>query len=103
MPIPFSSTGARTTSNVPAQSLTIMNDPFIHEIASRWGKSIANDQGSREEKLASIYWSTFARPPTQNELDSGLQFLDEMKGNDVQAWASFVHVLFSSKEFLYLI
>jgi len=32
-PIPFSTMGRRSLSNVPAQALILMNDPFVQEQA----------------------------------------------------------------------
>ena len=37
MPVPFTAFGRRNVSNVPAQSLSLMNDPFVAEQAG--GKS----------------------------------------------------------------
>ncbi|RMG28356.1 MAG: DUF1553 domain-containing protein, partial [Bacteroidetes bacterium] len=36
MPIPFSTFGRRNTTNVPAQSLMLMNDPLVQELALSW-------------------------------------------------------------------
>ncbi len=36
MPIPFSSMGRRSISNVPAQALILMNDPFVLAQAELW-------------------------------------------------------------------
>ena len=38
MPIPFSTIGRRSVSNVPAQALILMNDPFVVEQAKRVGR-----------------------------------------------------------------
>ena len=35
-PIPFSTVGRRNVSNVPAQALILMNDPFVAEQAEKW-------------------------------------------------------------------
>ena len=40
MPQPLSTFGRRTTSNVPAQSLIMMNDPFVVEQSKLWAKRI---------------------------------------------------------------
>jgi hypothetical protein len=45
-PVPFSSMGRRNVSNVPAQSLILMNDPFVVEQAKRWAERALN-QGSK--------------------------------------------------------
>jgi hypothetical protein len=38
-PIPFTTFGKRAQSNVPAQSLILMNDPFVIEQAKAWAAS----------------------------------------------------------------
>ena len=42
-PIPFTTTGRRAVTNVPAQSLALMNSPFVIEGASRWAERLAGD------------------------------------------------------------
>ena len=37
-PIPFSTVGRRNVSNVPAQALILLNDPFVHEQAAVWAE-----------------------------------------------------------------
>ena len=36
LPVPATTTGRRSRSNVPAQSLVLMNDPFVHEQSRLW-------------------------------------------------------------------
>ena len=38
-PVPTSTKGRRDVTNVPAQSLTMMNDPFIISLAERLAKA----------------------------------------------------------------
>ena len=47
-PIPFSTVGRRTVSNVPAQALILMNDPFVHQQAEAWGAARAVAAGTAE-------------------------------------------------------
>src|SRR5213078_908984 len=37
-PIPFTTIGRRNVSNVPAQALILMNDPFVVAQAKRWAQ-----------------------------------------------------------------
>ena len=39
-PIPFSTVGRRQVSNVPAQALILMNDPFVQQQAELWAKTV---------------------------------------------------------------
>jgi hypothetical protein len=53
MPIPFTTFGARSVSNVPAQALVLMNDPFVIEQTRHWAKRILQDPGSPEHRVQS--------------------------------------------------
>ena len=53
MPSPFGPKGRRSSSNVPAQALTLMNDPFVQRMAVIWAKSTA--QIKRPSKQGPTY------------------------------------------------
>ena len=46
-PIPFSTIGRRNISNVPAQALILMNDPFVSEQAKLWARQILADPAAK--------------------------------------------------------
>jgi len=97
-PSPFSTVGRRTVSNVPAQSLILMNDPFVHQQAAVWEKRVLAETGNDRERIERMYLSGFARPPTSAELADCLAFVR----NKPAAWGELAHVLFNVKEFIYL-
>jgi hypothetical protein len=106
-PTPFSTVGRRTVSNVPAQALILMNDPFVHLQAELWAKGIMARGGRTEERITAMYRGAFARPPSADELRFCLEFLDQQhpsgdKRDDPAAWADLAHVLFNAKEFIFL-
>jgi cytochrome c553/mono/diheme cytochrome c family protein len=107
-PIPFSTVGRRQVSNVPAQALILLNDPFVHQQASRWGRAVHAGQVPPAEKVRRMYLNAFGRPPTADETAACLEFLAEQtsrygKGKDSpEAWADLAHTLFNTKEFIYL-
>ena len=45
-PIPFSSMGRRSVSNVPAQALILMNDPFVVDQAKLWASHVLSASGN---------------------------------------------------------
>jgi hypothetical protein len=47
-PLPASTVGRRNVSNVPAQALILMNDPFVVEQAGRWAEQLLAAGGARE-------------------------------------------------------
>ncbi len=56
-PIPFSTFGRRNTSNVPAQSLTMLNDPFVAAQAEAWGERLVEmAHATIEERITHIIY-----------------------------------------------
>ncbi len=107
-PSPFSTMGRRTVSNVPAQALILLNDPFVHQQAEVWAKRVLAKKGSDKDCIAGMYVSAFGRPPTETELKDCLDFLGQQgklagkKADDVAVWSDLAHVLYNVKEFIYL-
>jgi hypothetical protein len=100
-PIPFSTVGRRSVSNVPAQALILMNDPFVHLQAVVWARRVLAGGGSPREQVQRMYLAAFGRPATRGECRHCLEFL-EGQGDDAAAWADLAHVLFNTKEFIFL-
>ena len=107
-PVPFSSMGRRNVSNVPAQSLILMNDPFVVEQAKRWAERAMNQGSDVEANIDWMYKSAFARMPTEMEKRVAMEFLDaSLTGSSDpsvyrERWSHFAHVLINTKEFLFL-
>ncbi len=114
LPIPFSTFGRRNTTNVPAQSLTLLNDPFVHLQAERWAEKIlAGKKRTLEERVQDIYWSAFARQASAKEMEGARTYLadlaeeygsslEDMKDNP-QLWKDYCHSIFNLKEFIFLL
>jgi hypothetical protein len=100
-PIPFSTVGKRTVSNVPAQALILMNDPFVHQQARHWAERVLARPASAAERITGMYLSAFSRPPSEAELAVCLAFL-KSQTEDPKTWADLAHVLFNAKEFIFL-
>jgi hypothetical protein len=98
-PIPFSTVGRRQVSNVPAQALILMNDPFVHAMAEAWGKKLAAG-GTVEERVKGVYLTAFGRPATTEEVKVCLEFLGE--NPDAKRWADLAHAMFNAKEFVFV-
>ena len=77
MPVPFSTMGRRNVSNVPAQALTLMNDPMVVAQARLWAQRVMDDPAqSARARLDQLYETAFGRPPTDQEARACLAFLD---------------------------
>ncbi|MCP5517423.1 MAG: PSD1 domain-containing protein [Verrucomicrobiales bacterium] len=113
-PIPFTTIGRRTQSNVPAQSLILMNDPFVVGQAALWAERLCAEPATPlRERVRRAYLEVFSRPPTAGEIERAGRFLDEQKATRTEPlaetgaaaepiWQDLCHVLLNTKEFLYL-
>jgi hypothetical protein len=97
-PIPFSTVGRRQVSNVPAQALTLLNDPFVLQQAEVWGKKLGASDGDR---IGTMYREALGRPPTSGEVEACREFV---AGRDhaPAAWAALAHAVFNLKEFVFV-
>jgi hypothetical protein len=112
-PIPFTTFGKRTVTNVPAQALILMNDPFIHNQAAVMVKKM-NEKGISgfTARIQWIYQRAFSRNPSEEEIISARSFYESLKKKhqgkdkkllDEMIWKDFIHTHFNLKEFIYLI
>src|SRR6516165_2457146 len=97
LPIPFSTMGKRTVSNVPAQALILMNDPFVHQQADLWAKRVLAEKGTNEDRVRGMYLDAFSRPPTEAEMAACTGYLGRTP--EERRWADLAHVLINTKEF----
>jgi hypothetical protein len=106
MPPPLNTTGRRAVSNVPAQALTLMNDPFVAGQAQVWAKRVLGIPGlDPAGRVRQMYLEAYARPPSERELATALRFLDRQRaerGEDAGAWSDLAQLLINVKEFIYL-
>lgn len=107
-PNPFSTVGRRTVSNVPAQALILMNDPFVIEQASHWAAKILSESAgsTNEQRIDQMYRQAFGRPPTQAETADAVAFLETQNAGaadqEREAWNHLCHVMFNLKEFVFV-
>jgi uncharacterized protein DUF1553/uncharacterized protein DUF1549/cytochrome c len=110
-PIPFNTIGRRNVSNVPAQALILMNDPFVAEQARLWArKLLADSAASPPDRIRNMYLAAFSREPTTVETAAALTFLDQQAReyglssdrarSDERVWADLGHVIFNVKNFV---
>jgi len=100
MPSPFSAVARRTVSNVPAQALTLMNDPFVINEAKRWADSTAGIKPD-DSRIKMMYLQAFARPPSPSELETTLGWI-QSHPDPKMAWQDLAHSLWNTKEFIFL-
>jgi hypothetical protein len=74
-PVPFAPVGARPTTTVPAQSLTLLNDPLTWDLAGRWAERARGADGSDAERLSGMWEAAIGRPPGDGERELLLRHL----------------------------
>jgi hypothetical protein len=112
-PVPFTTIGRRTVSNVPAQSLILLNDPFVLSQARLWALQLLTDQNlSTEQRIERIYSMALGRTPVATEEKRALEFLRQQAASysakeseslrDERIWTDLCHVAFNLKEFVFV-
>jgi hypothetical protein len=104
-PIPFTTNGRRNVSNVPAQMLFLMNDPFVHQqaevCADRWRRTATGNGNPQTDLIQTLFLAYFSRRPTEAEIQRCRTALTTpMEGAD--PLTELCHALFGVKEFVYL-
>jgi len=75
MPVPSAPRGARDVTNVPAQSLALLNDPAIQTWAADWAAR-TETQLAPEQRVRLMFQQALAREPEPNELQASLRFVE---------------------------
>ncbi len=108
-PVSFSTIGRRGVSSVPAQALTLMNDPFVVQQARAWADRTLAERGiPPAQRIDALYQDAFARSPSADELRGALLFLERQAARyggefeDPKAWADLCHILLNVKEFIFI-
>jgi hypothetical protein len=97
-PRPNNPAGARSETNVPAQSITLLNDPFVLHQTQVWAKRVSSWKATDEARIARMYREAFGREATRAETQNALAFLEQSGGK----WGDLAHAMFNMKEFIYL-
>ena len=108
-PPPSTTCGRRHASNVPAQALALLNSELVHAFARHWGERLASDGRGDDARIESMWFAAFGRSPRGDEIEMARGFLAAERAatadaavRESAAYAALAHVLFASKEFIYL-
>ena len=77
-PVPFATTGRRNVTNVPAQSLTLLNDPFVMRLAEAWAARMHSVELSSSVRVRRMFVAAFGRPPSADEARTLVNYLEEI-------------------------
>lgn len=104
--------GVRESTNVPGQSLYLMNNPFVVRQAEEMAGRLGREAGSVRERFHRAFLICYGRPPTEQEIASCQTFFQQFiagasRTMDLEkaralAFTTFCQGLFASAEFRFL-
>jgi hypothetical protein len=81
-PVPASTRGRRDATNVPGQSLSMLNDRFVIDCAEKWVSGLAqidpSVKGTHRNEIQSLFLKALGRYPNLSETIRAEQFLAAM-------------------------
>jgi hypothetical protein len=80
-PEPSTSVGRRDVTTVPAQSLTILNDPLVRHAADQLAQRLVTKLEAMDQRgaLIELYWRCFGRAPNEHEVELALDYLGKIR------------------------
>ena len=106
-------TGNRTESVTPLQALFLMNNPLVHEQADNLAARVGRMYNTMPGQIDYAFRLAYGRPAKPSEIKEALTYIEQTKQKlqalnfspqklAQAALASYLHVLLSSNEFLYV-
>jgi hypothetical protein len=103
----------RVQSAVPLQSLTLLNDAFMLEMAEHFATRVAAGGDAEPQRIETAFRLAFARPPSAKEAASSAALLKKLRERyaaeklapadaERKALARLCHMLLCANEFLYV-
>lgn len=99
--------GKRNVTNVPSQSLMMLNDPLVSTLAKHWAAQLVKTpHTTAEERITTMFIAAFARAPQPGELQQWTAAAREFATtpdllHDGAAWTQLAHALFNTQEFIH--
>ena len=108
-PTPFSTVGKRNVTNVPAQSLALMNDPLFHQQARVWAERLLREMSDADDarRVQWLFESAYGRLPTDGEINTCQVSLGELRQlhedkPGIEEWVDICHALLNANDFIYV-
>ena len=103
----FGLRGSRDSTTVPAQSLTLLNDPFVVSVAEHCAKRVLDGAGdSTGARIEALFETILAREPSPEEAARFAGLADRLTtlnpASELEEWRDLAHVLLNTKELLYV-
>jgi len=111
-PVPATTFGRRTVTNVPAQSLILLNDPFVADMADRTAARLLGlPDTATAARIRWVYLHCLARPPEGREVRAATALLQDLRQTyarsrqpvtDRRLWKDYLHAVFNLKAFIFI-
>ncbi|MDA1014539.1 MAG: PSD1 and planctomycete cytochrome C domain-containing protein [Planctomycetota bacterium] len=106
-PDPKLPTGRRDVTNVPAQALVLLNDPFVLAMADHWAEQLIKDGHTKPAaRIRAMFMKSFGRETRIDETIRWTAFAKSLLDpssdkvmTDRSVWKQIAHTLFNAKEF----
>jgi hypothetical protein len=92
--------GRREVTNVPAQALALLNDPFVLGQAEAWGRRMRDAPGTEDDRLAEMHLRAFGRPAAAEEIRRLRDLLEDPAVPE--NWSAVALAIFNQKEFIHV-
>ena len=113
LPPPLQTRGNRDVTNVPAQSLALLNDPFVLDQAAVWAERLVTKKDDAvDSRLQTMFLDALGRPLSSDDLIRWRSLVTSLVAQHQVAvpdvltsktvWKDVAHTIFNTKEFLYL-
>jgi hypothetical protein len=105
--------GRRDVTNVPAQALAMLNDPFVHAQAAVWAEQlVARRDASAAARVDHMFAAALGRAPSSAERERFVAAAQQLAGHDQarnsdvlmrrEVWKDVAHAIFNLAEFCYI-
>jgi hypothetical protein len=112
-PDPKSSQGRRDVTNVPAQALTLLNDPFVTGQAEFWAERLVAEPdatpAARIDRMFRVALGRAPKPAEAARFEKAVRELAALHGTPEAellknrvVWKDVAHAMFNLKEFIYV-
>jgi hypothetical protein len=106
-PLPSTTVGRRSVSTVPSQALMLMNNEFVASEAAKWAARALSE--NKNVRLDNMFLRAYGRLPDSADRAQIAEFLGQQAARypgataeDPRVWADLAHVIFNSKEFIFV-
>ena len=102
-PTPLSTVGSRDSTNVPGQSLKLLNDRFIVDCAEAWADQVIKSHAGKRERIVAMFERIFNRAPSLGELalcEAYVSSMEEQKNQRLARVAELTRQMDTSQQAL---